>query len=85
MYEDLYLTSVNLNLIIIYFFFLQLLAQRRKCLYGVPGLVVKGVDFGLDYKFATTHLVHLKQKNVFFTVIGFFDHESGLTIIKLIV
>ena len=79
------MTCLKLNLIILYFFFLQLLAQRRKCHHGVPGLVVKGVDFGLDHKFVTKHLVHLKQKNVFFTVMGFFYHESGLRIIKLIV
>ena len=79
------MTCLKLNLIILYFFFLQLLAQRKKCLHGVPGLVVKGMDFGLDYKFVTKHLVHLKQKNVFFTVMVFFYHESGLTIIKLIV
>ena len=69
--SKLYLTCVNPNLIILYFFFLQLLAQRMKLLYGVPGLVVKVVDFGLDYKFVTKHLVHLKQKNVFFMVIFF--------------
>ena len=70
-WEDLYLTCVNVKLVGLYFFFLQLLAQRKKCLHGVLGLVVKGVDFGLDYKFVTKHLVHLKKKSVFFTVMFF--------------
>ena len=67
----MYLTCVNVKLVGLYFFFLQLLAQRKKCLHGVLGLVVKGVDFGLDYKFVTKHLVHLKKKSVFFTVMFF--------------